>query len=344
MDSSSLRSRSLRGFTLIELLVVMAIIGVLIALLLPAVQMAREAARRAQCTNNLKQLGLALANYEGAYRMFPMANAADAPTGFNNYSVHARLLPFIEQDGAYDSINYAFKDSNARNTTTTMRQFAIFICPSDPNASNGPYNDGGTLFGQTTYASCYGVWYVWGGWGSAPSGTMFSIDRCVRVKDVADGLSKTMAMAEVKTITRKIKLHAPFSAVTSATTEYDVGLGASVLIPEYSSPLAPTPAHIRWTNAGVYHAGFTAAWPPNTVTLGGSAGGQVDCDIDTWEENEIGTSGWTPTFAAFTSRSAHPGGVNVLYVDGHVGFVSNSIDWHAWHAMATIAGDETVSY
>jgi len=68
-----------------------------------------------------------------------------------------------------------------------------------------------------------------------------------------------------------------------------------------------SPAHIRWTNAGVYHAGFPAGWTPNMVTLGGAAGAQVDCDIDSWEENEIGTAGWTPTFAAFTSHSYHPG-------------------------------------
>src|SRR3989442_10000908 len=131
-----------RGFTLIELLVVIAIIAVLIALLLPAVQMAREAARRTQCRNNLKQIGLALHNYESTYRVFPGAMNSwfwQQPGGVNRiwgrHTVHSAILPFMEQEGLYNAINFGrsvtLHDRDPANITMRIIRLEAFLCPSD---------------------------------------------------------------------------------------------------------------------------------------------------------------------------------------------------------------------
>ncbi len=132
------RNRS--GFTLIELLVVIAIIAVLIALLLPAVQSAREAARRAQCTNNLKQLGLAVANYESSTGVLPWGSG---PDGWNNWSAAVLLLPYLEQQPLYSAINFsapsAMFPSSVWNLTGQAAQVAALLCPSDQDRLTTPY-------------------------------------------------------------------------------------------------------------------------------------------------------------------------------------------------------------
>jgi prepilin-type N-terminal cleavage/methylation domain-containing protein len=354
-DSEAPICRRRRGFTLIEVLVVIAIIAVLIALVLPAVQAAREAARRIQCSNNLKQIGLATLNYESANGTLPASNivAGSGTTVVwkNNWSTLCRILPWVEQGPTYNSVNFTQKDSSAVNTTVCGQLIETFVCPSDPQSQTQAFNDRGTVFGRSNYGSCAGDWYVFSfpgagpSWAGMPSRSAFTVNGARRLAGFSDGTSNTLLFAEVKTFQPRLKC--PGLSVNSPFDE--------------PAPNAPVPAdysgsgcsfaskmHTHWSNGGVYHTGFTTSWPPNKQTFYSYSGspavipalgaGNIDTDIISVNENDGG-----PTFAAFTARSFHPGGVNVLEGDGSVRFVTSAIDGMVWRALGTVAGGEIVS-
>ena len=183
-----------QGFTLIELLVVIAIIAVLIALLLPAVQSAREAARRSQCINNLKQIGLGLHNYHSTIDKFPMGNAIaysdpGVQTTWGTFSSLAMMLPYVEQTPLYNSCNFAwtvwYGTGNAVNLTVWNVKVASFLCPSDGNAGLNHFNSYHASYGTGTDP-----------WSSNTNGIFAPENTAYGLRDITDGSSNTIAFVE----------------------------------------------------------------------------------------------------------------------------------------------------
>lgn len=194
------RAKRSAGFTLVELLVVIAIIGILVGLLLPAVQAAREAARRMQCSNNMRQISMATLNYESAYKRLPasrISRTADRLGPASGISVHARLLPFMESNQVFSLINFGVEWNDPLNDVARMTTVATFRCPSDP-ASNIPATAGGA----NNYYVNSGTVPLWNRTIAAPlpqvpdcNGVFFR-DSFLKLASITDGLSTTAAVCE----------------------------------------------------------------------------------------------------------------------------------------------------
>ncbi len=306
-----------KGFTLVELLVVIAIIGILVGLLLPAVQAAREAARRMQCTNNLKQIGLALHNYESAIKRLP---AGAFPV--NDATPHTVILPFIEASANFALFNFSFNlNSSTLNSAAIRQTLPFYICPSAPArvgftwAGHGDYMQ--NMGGNASYTNRTGPFYY---------------NSAVRFGDITDGLSNSAFFAEIR------RGPYPYNGSTSSTpvvprtdpeylsTATNVATFSTALQATYSAASCDLPASAAWAYRGLqYYRGLpVATFYTHTLTPNSQF---RDC---------ANTSN-----GHLASRSFHTGGVNVLRGDGSIQFVSNSVDAATWLALGTINGGET---
>jgi len=356
------QSRTRGGFTLIELLVVIAIIGVLVALLLPAVQAAREAARRSQCTNNLKQMGLALHNYQSALGGFPLG-AAMAPgenltqrtSGWTNWSAHAMMLPYLEQQPIYNAINFNWAGGHhiggAINATVWNTRISSFLCPSDGLAGQANTNNYYGSVGTTT-----NDW--WGGMDDArpPGWTdiqhttgIFARYRSYGVQDVTDGTSQTVAFSE--------GLVGGLNNNSSARNNWrNSVLGATLPEPrrllDASENLPIILQHLdvcslRWRQQPAdsirNSTGNRWGWGDTGMTLFNTIV-PPNSTQHLWHACRHGCNGCSPDSASFSNATSnHSGGCNVAFADGSVRFIKSSINMQTWMAIGTRANGETVS-
>ncbi len=334
------------GFTLIELLVVVFIIGTLIALLLPAVQSARESARRIRCTSNLKQLGLAVAKYESdGWGTLPPALLLTVGNGnlprSVGWSALSRLLPMIEQTNLFDSINFQFGFEAPANTTATGTAVSVFACPSEVNPTTfdaSSLYSGLTTAATTNYAVSEGDWFVWGGFGLKSSRSAFAPNVSRRLAEFRDGTSNTLLMSEVRSLQNQITECGSLLTERSPQTVpgTDVPFDTRGMVIKSIQCQFWGYGHALWADGGVDQTGFTTARQPNFFESANLSNG---LDSDTLSAREY-LGG--PTYASVIVRSYHPGGVNAVLADGSVRFVADTIASPVWMALGTIAGGEVV--
>lgn len=330
-------SQRLKGFTLIELLVVIAIIAILIALLLPAVQQAREAARRSQCQNNLKQIGLALHNYHETFRVFPAGyidtNANPNSTPDNDqgpgWGWSAFILPNLDQSPVYNKINFNQGITVGTNVPISQTSLPVFLCPSDdkqqpiiPLYDSTFTNPIGNV-GYSNYVGCNGWFECFNGAGGNPqtgsgddglAGTsgveargLFYRNGSNSVANVTDGLSNTIVAGE------RSSNHAP-STWTGAVT--GARCPAWMATTPFTAPYAPPPGP-AYDNADFDEA----------LILG-------HCNATHLPSADF------PIFDPDTFYSRHVGGAYFLFGDGSVHFISSYINGPTYQALGTIAGNE----
>jgi prepilin-type N-terminal cleavage/methylation domain-containing protein len=328
-------SRDLHGFTLVELLVVIAIIGVLISLLLPAVQMAREAARRNQCLNNLKQLGLGMHNYQVAIGSFPPSFCIH-PNDLNNrgghWSAQARVLSYLEQGNLFARIDFArgYEDkSNPQSAAVAYMRVPVYQCPSEPNDTVRVDGSGNPSHYPLNYGVNLGRWLVHDPANNGGGDGAFHPNSELGPRNFRDGMSNTLLAAEVKGYTAYFR-NAGNAPPTPPLAADVCGLGGEA---KMGPDLMQNTGHTEWVDGRSHQTGVTTVFTPNSrVTCNGF-------DVD-WTSQQEGKSATVATYAAVTARSHHQGLVNVALMDGSARSVADPIDLAVWRGLSTRDGGE----
>jgi prepilin-type N-terminal cleavage/methylation domain-containing protein/prepilin-type processing-associated H-X9-DG protein len=328
-----------RAFTLIELLVVIAIIALLLALLLPAVQAAREAGRRAQCVNNLKQMGIGLHGYHDTIGCFPPASYSWSPSDINNncanqnrsHGLFTYILPWMEQTAVYNSVNFTFAVgiSNAGTQygvqpgfiqwTALSTVVPSYICPSDSRRTQDTTgNDSYCPYSPGSYGANCGTWdtiHFFACPSYLETDGAFSRDFVYRVADITDGTSGTFFVGETS---RFLNDPETFFGFWNRVTSFSGRVIAGTNRPQGFAVAAPRP-----------NANLVAPDPPKVLP------------IEAWLDPA--QSPLTIEAGQFGFRSLHPGGLNFLFGDGSVKWIRNSINIRIYRGLATRRGGEAIS-
>lgn len=332
---------SRRGFTLIELLVVIAIIAVLVALLLPAVQQAREAARRSQCKNNLKQIGVALHNYLETYSAFPPNGCVAGTSVSQPWSAQAFLMPYLDGVNEFSLMDFSYGYHHAINKNAfppngvAARRPGVLICPSETkDESRINTTTGQPEHYPLNYAASVGQYLVFNPVTGANGGAAFGPNSRMSDRNITDGTSNTLGFSEVKAFTPRY--HDNNAMPTTPPVSPSAVSGAYTSAGAWSA----NSGHTEWVCGRAIHTGFTTTFGPNTVVPHAVGGVTYDIDITSMRE---GASATDITYGIITSRSHHLSIVNVLMMDGAVRPISDNINLQTWRSLGGASDGNIVS-